>query len=227
MNKERIAREINKESLRHNLCSFTWQAYHSLPELKEPRILDLGCGTGIPTIEIAVLSRGLISAVDKDRAALETLRAKVRALDLKKHIFIKKQDFRHLKYKNEFFDIVWCEGAVAAIGFENGLRLWRRFLKQGGYMVIHDEIKAYQHKLGLIPESGYHLKEYFMISASIWMREYFQPLDRRITQLKQKYADDKNILELLEKEAYEVDRFRQNPEEFASIFYILKKSRSG
>ena len=51
-----------------------------LPELAKPRILDMGCGSGIPTLELARLSRGEAIGIDIDQPALDT-------------IFVEKQQF--------------------------------------------------------------------------------------------------------------------------------------
>jgi hypothetical protein len=34
-------------------------------------------------------------------------------------------------FRSEEFDLIWAEGAIYNIGFENGLRKWRKFLKKG------------------------------------------------------------------------------------------------
>ncbi|MBU7032610.1 MAG: class I SAM-dependent methyltransferase, partial [Theionarchaea archaeon] len=42
-----------------------------LPALDNPHILDIGCGTGEPTLELARLSEGIITAVDINQRALD------------------------------------------------------------------------------------------------------------------------------------------------------------
>lgn len=52
----------------------TRQAFNLLPELSsKPRILDIGCGPGAQTIELAKLSRGLIIALDNHQPYLDQL----------------------------------------------------------------------------------------------------------------------------------------------------------
>jgi ubiquinone/menaquinone biosynthesis C-methylase UbiE len=55
---------FNPYRARANLLSYTRKAFHMLPPLVEPRILDIGCGTGVATIELARLSGGIIVGVD-------------------------------------------------------------------------------------------------------------------------------------------------------------------
>ncbi len=219
-----IITEINKDLFRKKLIPCTWKAYHMLPNIKEPRILDIGCGSGIPTIELALLSKGQVKAVDKDKIALLSLKEKIKALFLTKHIKTYKCDIAKLKFKKEYFDIIWSEGAISSVGLINGIKMWRCFLKTQGYMVIHDEIKAYKDKLQAISECGYRLINHFTIPAIEWFNKYFKPLEKRVLELKNKYANNSYAIEILKKEEYEIELFKSNPDDFGSIFYIMQKS---
>jgi len=44
---------------------FTRKAFHMLPRLDRPRILDIGCGQGEPTLELAKLSGGQVIVMQK------------------------------------------------------------------------------------------------------------------------------------------------------------------
>src|SRR3990170_2464740 len=53
----------------------TRKAYSMLRGLPdEPRILDVGCGTGMQTMELSKISRGKIDAVDNHQPFLEHLK---------------------------------------------------------------------------------------------------------------------------------------------------------
>ena len=76
--KKKILSEINKEKYRKRLTSYTKKAYNLVPKIDNPLILDIGCGSGVPTIELAILSKGKIIAVDIDRSALNILKDKIK-----------------------------------------------------------------------------------------------------------------------------------------------------
>jgi len=48
--------QIQKDLIRERLSKYTRKAFHILPKLDKPRILDIGCGSGVPTMELARLS---------------------------------------------------------------------------------------------------------------------------------------------------------------------------
>ena len=52
--------QVRKDLVRKRLNKYTKKAFHLLPELDKPRILDIGCGSGVPTMELARLSNGEI-----------------------------------------------------------------------------------------------------------------------------------------------------------------------
>ena len=44
----------------------------------------------------------------------------------------------NLPFEDEECDVIWSEGAIYNIGFERGVRDWRRYLKAGGLLVASE-----------------------------------------------------------------------------------------
>ena len=74
----RAAIQTETDLLRSNLLSYTERAFHRLPKFERPRILDIGCGSGIATVAITRISGGDTVAIDIEPTLLELL--KVRAV---------------------------------------------------------------------------------------------------------------------------------------------------
>ncbi|MBN1697048.1 MAG: class I SAM-dependent methyltransferase [Spirochaetales bacterium] len=214
---------IDKDIFRQKLSRYTRQAYYLVPRIVTPSILDIGCGTGIPTIELAILSSGNITAADIDSAALKKLREKIKVLQLKRHIKPVKASLFSLRFRKESFDMIWSEGSISVIGFREGLKAWHRLIKPGGYLVVHDEIKEYKQKMNDISRLNYVLMEHFIISEHVWLHDYFRPLEVRIKELKAVYKNDSGMMKLLDHEACEIEVFRESPGDFASVFYIMQR----
>lgn len=219
-----ILNEIDKDRFRKKLTRFSWQAYNIIPQINCPDILDIGCGSGSHAIDIAVLSKGIITGVDIDANALKIFKNKVNALRLNRHIKIVKGSIDKLRFKKNRFDIIWSEGSISFIGFEKGLKEWQKYIKPGGYMVIHDEIKDHEKKLNKISELNYTIIKHFIVSEHIWLNDYFRPLEKHIKTLKEKYKNNPDIIGVLNDESVEIDKYRESSGDFASVFYILQKN---
>jgi len=197
---------MDRDDLRRNLLGFTDRAFEFLPPLEKPRVLDIGCGTGVPTLRLAELTGGQIVGLDSDREALETLRARAEALGISGRIEVRAGSLEEIPFEEGSFDLLWCEGAVSVLGFRESLQSWRRLLKPGGYLVVHDEAGDIGGKNLAVREEGYTLLGHFEISEQVWWDEYYA------------LADVELELELAE----EISQFRARPEQFRSAFFVLR-----
>ena len=218
--------KIKKDRLRENLLKYTRKAFELLTKHNNPRILDVGCGSGIPTMELAKLSGGHITGVDINKFSLDRFRKKVKGTGLTKQIEIVEKTMSILDFPDEYFDIIWTEGSIAAIGFEEGLKRWRRFLKLHGFLVIHDDISDITKKIKLISDYHYKLISRFIISQKVWWQKYYTPLEKLIQEFHNNYLNDYELIKELSKDQVEIDRSKSNPLLFSSIFYIIQKEES-
>lgn len=218
--------KIKKDYLREYLLKYTMKAFELLPKYDNPRILDVGCGAGIPTMELAKLSGGYITGIDIDRSSLDRFRKKVRETGLMNRIEIVEKSMSNLDFPDENFDIIWAEGSIAAIGFEEGLKQWRRFLKLHGFLVIHDDISEITKKLKLISNYNYRLISLFKIPHKEWWLKYYAPLEKLMQEFHNNYINDCQLIKELNKDQVEIDRLKSNPTLFSSMFYIIKKEES-
>jgi len=219
-----IHRELQKDQLRANLLRYTRQAFQMLHSLESPAILDIGCGSGVPTLELARLSTGQIISVDIDQACLEELARKAEAAGCADRVKTVHCSLFALEFPDESFDILWAEGSIAIVGFERGLMEWRRLIKPHGLMVVHDELGNLPRKLRLVETSGYMLLGHFIVAAATWWREYYAPLEDRIRELRGRYAGDPRALAVLAAEEREVEMVKRSPERYASVFFVLQKN---
>jgi len=223
MSKE-IENEINADQLRITFLKYTKKAFEMLPKINNPRILDIGCGSGIPTLELARLSNGEIIGIDIDQSALDELKEKVRKLGLSSRVKTINCSLFELDFESESFDIIWAEGALAPIGFERALKEWRRLLKIKGFIVAHDDLQNKERKLRIIPKYGYVLINHFHLPDDAWWTEYYDPLEKRINEVRNKHKDDPKVPEVVKSYQNEIDAYKKNPKAFRSIFYIMQKT---
>ena len=133
--------ETKKDQIRKHFLRYTRQAFQILPRIKEPHILDVGCGSGNPTIELAKISDGIITGIDINQNMLDKLNDKIQKEGFSNHVFTKKCSLFDIDFPNETFDIIWAEGSIHIVGFEKALKELRHLLRQNGFFVVHDDIK--------------------------------------------------------------------------------------
>ena len=216
--------QVRKDKIRKRLLKYTRKAFRMLPQMDRPRILDIGCGSGVPTLELARLSQGEVIGIDIDQPALDKFTGKIKEEGLSDRVQAVNCSIFDMDISDESFDIIWSEGSIFVIGFERGLRQWKHFLKPDGFMVIHDEKGNVKEKLAQISSCGYELLGYFILSEDIWWTEYFAPLEKLIGESRTRYNDDPNILEELHQAQEELDMFNKNPERNSSVYFVIKKN---
>lgn len=215
--------EMYLDHFRENFNKYTRKAFQLLPELEKPRILDIGCGSGVATIELAKLSNGEIIGIDINQSLLDKLNRKIEEKGFSSRMKALKCSLFEMDFPDESFDIIWSEGSIFIIGFEKGLKEWRRLLKINGFLVVHDEVKNKSNKLKKIPSCGYKLINYFLLPKDAWWIEYYNPLEIRIKELCIKYDNDSEALKIFKKYQNEIDMVKKNPKDYGSIFYIMQK----
>ena len=208
-----------KDRCRENLLPNTRRAFAMLPSIKNPVIADIGCGTGVPTIELARLSDGMIYAVDTDECSLEILRAKAERCGYRERIRILRGSIDSPELPPGGVDILWAEGLFNVIGFEKGISAAKGLVKPGGFLVIHDEIAAEDEKHALMVRHGFSLLDSFVLDETIWWNGYYSCLERTIAS-RAEGTDDEAVRSAL----VEIQEYKKHPESCRSIFYILKKT---
>lgn len=212
-----------KDAVRGRLNKFTRRAFQMLPKLDRPRILDIGCGSGIPTMQLAVLSNGHITALDIDQASINGLAKKIERAGLSGRVETVRASMFAMDFLEQSFDIIWAEGSIHVTGFAKGLREWGKLLRPGGFLAVHDELGNTAEKLEQISECGYELLGYFELDEDTWRKEYFAPLKKLIDQNRTQKAVDPGVMALLEREQQDLDFFKEHPDRCCSVFFVMRK----
>ncbi len=222
----------------------TQKAYSMLSNLPaHPKILDIGCGPGMQTLDLIRLTDGSIISIDNHPPFLEVLRKKVVQKGLSDRIFVQEGDMFNLHFEEKSFDVIWAEGSIYIIGFERGLREWKPLLKSGGYIVATEvswlkpdapiEIKKFWEEnypamhdidgnLKILRRAGYSLLGHFTIPESAWWDDYYNPIENKLVTLREKYKNDDQALQILKIEQQEIDCFREYADFYGYVFYIAQ-----
>ena len=202
-----------RDSLRVNLLEFTREAFKMIPPVDNPSILDIGCGTGVHSIELARLSNGRITAIDIDVPALVLLQRNIKELGFSHRFSIKQVSMLDLHLLRETYDIIWAEGSIYAVGFERGIRDWKKIIRKNGFLVVHDEDDRIPAKLDIIKKYGYKILGQIGVSHEEWENRYYKPL---VSALSQKKLSDSESTKFRK----EIDTFKRT--KMGSVFFVLQ-----
>lgn len=163
-------------------------------------IADIGCGTGASTLVLAQELNAHILAVDLFSECLRRLEADALLHGVDDHITTLAASMDDLPVAEGSFDAIWSEGAIYIIGFERGVREWRRLLKPGGILAVSDltwlsserpaeldqhwtheyaEVATASSKFAVLEANGYSPVGYFALSERCWLDHYYRPLQQR------------------------------------------------
>jgi SAM-dependent methyltransferase len=208
------------------------------------QVADLGCGTGASTLVLAQHLNADITAVDLFPAFIEQLQQRASSLALVSKLNTLVADIAQLPFEPASLDLLWSEGAIYNLGFERGLKLWRPFLKVGGYLAVSEitwttptrpapieahwekeypEIGTAAQKIQVLEQSGFALRGYFVLSPTVWEEGYYKPMERRMDAFLSKHANEPEAVQLVSAEQREIALFRAYHPYFSYGFYVAQK----
>ena len=222
----------------------TRKAFGMLAGLRQrPRILDIGCGPGAQTLDLASITDGVITAVDNHEHFLGRLRVAAARRGLTDRVSIVNADMCQLPLEPQSFDVVWAEGSIYIIGFEAGLRAWRPLLRSGGYLAATEvtwlrsdlpaDLEAFWAReypamqdlngnLAAIRSADYVPTGHFTLPPSAWWAPYYGPIESKLPALREKYRDYPEALAVLQAERTEIDLYRRYSDYYGYVFYVMR-----
>ena len=206
-------------------------------------VVDVGCGTGRQTLQLLQETPANIVATDLHRSLLDQLRERAAELGFADRLRVEQADMSALPFAPGSIDLLWSEGAIYNIGYEQGLRLWLPLLRPGGYLCVSDgayfvdapptvvrefweaEYPAIAtcHQLEqLSRDCGYTIVDSFRLPKEAW-DAYYGPVEQRIHALDAVWGADSERQNVLAAMRHEVDVFRRHGDSYGYLFLLLQR----
>lgn len=206
------------------------------------KVLDIGCGNGASTIELAKHIDGTITAVDYHQSYLDELMRRAEAAGVADKIQPCLRDMHDMGFVESSFDLIWSEGALFVMGFREGVAMCRTLLAPGGAMAASElswlrpdppaecrdffaeaypEMADLTDNLKTVRDSGYEVVGHFIVPESIWWESYFHPLEGRMQSYRETYAEDPKRLAFADSMRMESEQYRKYSDWFGSVFYLM------
>ncbi|HMQ49329.1 MAG TPA: class I SAM-dependent methyltransferase [Saprospiraceae bacterium] len=217
----------------------------NLPTDQSLKVADIGCGSGGQTITLAKNLNAQITAVDLFPAFLNELNEKSQQLGLRDKIVTLEKSMDDLPFIKGEFDLIWSEGAIYNMGFENGLKKWKDFLKVGGYLAVSEitwitpsrpkEIEAFwkaaypevdtaSSKINQLENNGYTLVGYFYLSQDSWIETYYKPMQARFEHFLKRNNNSVLARKVVEDHQAEIDLYLKFKNYYSYGFYLARKN---
>lgn len=210
----------------------------------DSRIADIGCGTGGQTRVLAGQAPGSITALDLFTDFIHRFNDKARQAGLDDRVRGIVGSMEALPFADEELDLIWSEGAIYNIGFERGLREWRRFLKPGGYLAVSEacwftesrpeeierfwveaypEIDTLANKVQQVQRSGYLPVATFILPAQCWTEHFYTPQVAAQDAFLRLHPDNAAAADLVREQRHEADLYRRYGQYYGYVFFIAQK----
>ena len=217
----------------------------NLPADQELKVADIGCGSGGQTISLARNLNGQITAIDLFPEFLNELNEKSQKLGLAEKIVTLEKSMDELPFKKNEFDLIWSEGAIYNIGFENGLKKWKDYLKVGGYLAVSEitwitqsrpkEIEEFwkaeypgidtaSNKIKQLENNGYSIVGYFYLGLDSWIEAYYKPMQARFETFLVRNDNSELARKVVEDHQAEIDLYQKFKDYYSYGFYIARKN---
>jgi SAM-dependent methyltransferase len=209
------------------------------------RIADIGCGTGASTLVLASHLDAHITAVDFLPPFLDRLEVTARESGVADRIDTLAVSMDELDFADGSLDVIWSEGAIYNIGFEQGVRSWRRFLRPGGVIAVSEitwltgerpaeldehwsaeypEVATASTKLAVLETAGYTPIGYFPLPESCWLDHYYRPMQARFDPFLERHDNSDAANEIVAAERHEIDLYERHSHAVSYGFYVALRN---
>jgi SAM-dependent methyltransferase len=141
------------------------------------------------------------------------------------------------------FDVIWSEGAIFVVGFETGLREWRRWLVPGGHVAVteacwtkpdppsecaafwareYPAIRSVPVLLAAVQDCGYDTVGHFTLPSSAWWDDYYAPLQRNVTAFRERHHDEADAQDLADQVQREIDVWLAHSDYYGYEFIVMR-----
>jgi SAM-dependent methyltransferase len=142
-------------------------------------------------------------------------------------------------------DVIWSEGAIYNMGFENGLKKWKQNLKVGGYLTVSEitwitpqkpkeieefwqaeypEVDTASRQIKQLEDNGYTPVEYFYLGQDSWIENYYKPVQLKFDDFLKHNNQSDLARKVVQDALAEIDLYLKYKEYYSYGFYIARNN---
>lgn len=239
-----LYRDLERQGVGGRAETAKVMALANLDPTKPYKILDIGCGTGAASLQLAESLNATLTAVDLLPEFLQVLDQRAAAQNLADRIQTRQCAMDQLPFAAESFDILWSEGAIYNVGFKAGISHWWPFLKPGGLLIVSDitwlcqpqppevqqywqtayaEIDTAAAKIQQLSENGYIPLAYYALPSNCWLEHFYLPLQAGFEAFLKRHAHSEPAKSLVAETQKEIEMYKNHSQVYTYSFFIAQK----
>lgn len=216
-----------------------------LRERKGLKIADIGCGTGASTLVLAKDLDASVTAVDFLPDFLHDLEMAAECQRLTKRIETLAASMDALPFKEQSFDAIWSEGAIYNIGFANGIKAWRSFLKPDGILAVSEltwltaqrpseleqhwdreypEVDTASAKMAVLEDNGFSPIGCFALPKRCWLDNYYRPMQDRFAAFLERNDNSEAAAAIVATEEHEIALYERYSAFVGYGYYVARRT---
>ena len=211
----------------------------------ESTIADIGCGCGSQTLQLALYSGARIKALDLFPLFVEKTISRCNEAGVGDRVEGIVGNMECLPFEDGSMDVLWSEGAIYNIGFQRGMKEWRRFLKKGGYIAVSEavwlsdsrpseiesfwndaypEIDTVSRKVQQMLDAGYEDVKTFVLPDECWTDNFYIPQLEAQRLFLERYPDSNVAHELVANQRLEAELYSRYHNYYGYVFFVGRKA---
>jgi SAM-dependent methyltransferase len=209
------------------------------------KIADIGCGTGASTLVLARELDASVTAVDFLPDFIHELDIAAERENLGERIETLLASMEALPFEAQSFDAIWSEGAIYNMGFTNGIKTWRRFLKPDGILAVSEltwltrerpaeleqhwmqeypEVDTASGKMAILEENGFSPVGYFSLPIRCWLDNYYRPMQARFAAFLSRNGNSEAATAVVAAEENEIALYERNSAFVSYGYYVARRT---
>lgn len=206
-------------------------------------IADIGCGTGASALVLASELDAHVIAMDFLADFIHELSIRTASQNLADKVTPLVGNMQELPFEEGEFDVIWSEGAIYCMGFEQGATEWARFLRPGGVLVVSEitwttqsrpaELQRYWDaaypridtaagKLAVLENCGYSPLGYFTLPPECWLENYYRPLEASFDDFLARHDNSEAAQAIVAMEREEIALYEKYRDYYSYGMYIAR-----